>query len=101
MTPDLIARLRAYGRTDAGPKGEVLLNQAADQLEALRGHAEAMAKALKAWDKWEGELLLDPRPWGCANGFQVTDDRYDQYVELQVDRAQALAAYRSAFPEVE
>lgn len=77
-----------------------MMVEAADQIEALRSHAEAMAKALEAWDKWEGELLLDPRPWGYANGFQVTDDRYDQYVELQADRAQALEAYRKENPDV-
>lgn len=93
MTPDLIARLREEAERQRNERGDMLyrgeadpwLTEAADRLEALRSHAEAMAKALKrAADIVERNLYR----------------QHEKIEDVPKLADPVLAAYRSAFPEM-
>lgn len=97
MTPDLIARLREEAERQRNERGDMLyrgeadpwLTEAADQIEALR---EAM------------QPFLDLRAQRGAHGVisKLLDDLSPMQVTVTKSQMlRALAAYRSAFPEVE
>lgn len=102
MTPDLIARLRSqiaqseayYEHAHIRPSPWMgMMAEAADQLEALRSHAEAMRKAIIAF--LPRNVSIDNDTW--ADGTLVPLDT--NLGELRALKSSA-AAYRSAFPEV-
>lgn len=105
MTPDLIARLREP--VDDGTPLTVchLLDEAADALETLMEHAEALSASLAFWAAKQtcDEALQDttPAPWrDCSpeQRLKLIAARKETHDNEVLRARQSLAAFRAAFP---
>jgi hypothetical protein len=73
--------------------------EVSDADAALIAASPDLADVARAYEAWEGDLILDGNVWNTSDGLpKLTQRHYDRLMELQAMRNAALAKAKGATP---
>ena len=74
-----------------------LLREQVAEFDRLREASRQMADAIKAWERWEADIILNDKAWrgGAVVYPTLRDGLWDRVIELQEIRNKAMELYKA------